>query len=295
MNNIKPPVPLHLHHQYDRLDGMLKIDEAVEFCVKNNIPACAMTLHGKFEGWLKFYKTCINRKIKPLIGYEAYVKNHNAKKLFHITLLPKNHNALSVLFKKVNKKVIKQQKSGGKIRIEFTLKEILQMKDIIVLSGCLAGILNNHDDPEKVTLLLKKHLGDNFYLEMQTFTNEDQRNHNYMLLSFAEKYNIKYVITSDSHYSDPDDAEAQKYMMASAINKKMSDMKYFAEDDFYMYNAERIMNNLNYLQDEVIYNAVENTYDIADQIDIKWNTEQVNMPQYKGDLEFCFGKTIHID
>ncbi len=39
-------VHLHLHTEYSLLDGAAKVEDLVEYLVKNNINACAVTDHG---------------------------------------------------------------------------------------------------------------------------------------------------------------------------------------------------------------------------------------------------------
>ena len=39
-------VHLHLHTEYSLLDGAAKVDDLIDYLVKNNIDACAVTDHG---------------------------------------------------------------------------------------------------------------------------------------------------------------------------------------------------------------------------------------------------------
>ena len=70
-------VHLHLHTEYSLLDGAAKVDDLVDYLVKNNIDACAITDHGNMYASLYFAEECVKKGIKYIIGCELYaVDNH---------------------------------------------------------------------------------------------------------------------------------------------------------------------------------------------------------------------------
>lgn len=54
---------------YSLLNSMIKIDELISFCNKNNITVCGICDNNLF-GVIEFYDKCIKNNIKPLIGLE---------------------------------------------------------------------------------------------------------------------------------------------------------------------------------------------------------------------------------
>src|SRR3989344_8132748 len=66
-------VHLHHHSEYSLLDGLSKIGDMVKKAKDLNMRALAITDHGSMYGAIKFYKTCIEAGIKPIIGCEIYV------------------------------------------------------------------------------------------------------------------------------------------------------------------------------------------------------------------------------
>ena len=79
---------LHVHSQYSVLDGMSKVTDLVEKCLRTGMPAIALTDHGNMYGIKEFLDTVkgVNKKLKakaeeegkefvpfkPIVGCEAY-------------------------------------------------------------------------------------------------------------------------------------------------------------------------------------------------------------------------------
>ena len=70
---------LHVHSHYSVLDGMSKVPDLVDKCVRTGMHAIALTDHGNMYGIKEFLDYCkkVNEKagevvIKPIVGCEAY-------------------------------------------------------------------------------------------------------------------------------------------------------------------------------------------------------------------------------
>ena len=55
------------------LDGASRLEELVDAAVQDNQKALGITDHGNMYGVLPFYRTCIDKGVKPIIGTEAYM------------------------------------------------------------------------------------------------------------------------------------------------------------------------------------------------------------------------------
>ncbi|MCK9541154.1 MAG: PHP domain-containing protein [Novosphingobium sp.] len=307
MNNLPlAPIPLHNHSSFDKLDGMLKYEDMISFCKENKLKSLCITQHGKFEGWLKFIKECKKNDIKPIVGFEAYVlapleyiecqdkKTGKAKikekriKSYHMTFIPKTYEALVNLFKLNNKYVYKEYYGKGRVTVKFQIRDILRLKDTYVLSGCLNSPINRVDNKEELIKLFKKYLKENFYLEIQTFTEDDQVSYNMFLSDMSKKYNIPLVVTSDSHYKKESDAIGQRYMMASSMKKKVSEMDYFKTNDFHLHTTGEVLGKLTYLEKGDIVNSIMNTHKIADSVNQEFDTSKIRLPEFTGEIDFWF-------
>ncbi len=70
-------IHLHVHSEYSLLDGLPKIKKLVARAKELNMLSVALTDHGVMYGAIDFYKECKKQDIKPIIGMEGYVVNHD--------------------------------------------------------------------------------------------------------------------------------------------------------------------------------------------------------------------------
>ncbi|MFH1675641.1 MAG: PHP domain-containing protein, partial [bacterium] len=59
---------LHVHSEYSLLDGIIRISELAEACVKREMKAVALTDHGVMYGAIEFFEACKSKGVKPIIG-----------------------------------------------------------------------------------------------------------------------------------------------------------------------------------------------------------------------------------
>ena len=68
-------VHLRLHSEYSVVDGIVRIDEAVEAAVADGMPALALTDLSNTFGLVKFYKEARSHGVKPLAGCDVWITN----------------------------------------------------------------------------------------------------------------------------------------------------------------------------------------------------------------------------
>src|SRR5215203_2975083 len=66
-------VHLHLHTDYSLLQSTIKLKPLAGKLTELGMQACAMTDYGNMFGAVSFYKTMKEAKVRPIIGYEAFV------------------------------------------------------------------------------------------------------------------------------------------------------------------------------------------------------------------------------
>lgn len=281
---MRTPVTLHCHTTYDSLDGLIKHEELVQFAKENGLEHIGIAQHGNFDGWVKFYKLCKKNNINPVIGYEAYMSTSvESKDVYHMVIIPRDFPELCKLFKLHNEFGIKEN-FYRKARI--LLPQLKELKNSFFLTGCLASILWQKKD--KIDLLLpnfKKGLGDNLYLEIMPNSDPEQIEYNKLLVEKSAQYNIPLIVTTDSHYSSPEKAIAQKYMMAAATHTKVYELQYFSNPDFYLYTGDDIKMRMNYIDEKTLEEAVENTYRVASQVKLEIPIK-LRLPKFKGEIKF---------
>jgi DNA polymerase-3 subunit alpha len=72
-----PPsfVHLRLHSEYSIVDGIVRIDEAVDAAAADGMPALGLTDLGNVFGLVKFYQEARSKGVKPIIGCDLWLEN----------------------------------------------------------------------------------------------------------------------------------------------------------------------------------------------------------------------------
>ncbi|NLY03822.1 MAG: DNA polymerase III subunit alpha, partial [Campylobacter sp.] len=232
---------LHLHTEYSLLDGANKINELASILKERGTKSVAITDHGNLFGAIDFYKTMIKNGIKPIIGMEAYIHNHedisdkSDRNRFHLVLLAKNETGYKNLMylssmaylkgfyysPRINKKLLREHSQG-----------------LICSSACLQGEVNFHlnlsernlkrgakgyERAKEVALEYKDIFGDDFYLEIMRHGIDHQFNIDKEILRISKETGIKVVATNDAHYPYKNRAEAHEVFMCIAMAKNLDD------------------------------------------------------------------------
>ncbi|MCA1027031.1 PHP domain-containing protein [Cytobacillus kochii] len=104
---------------------------------------------------------------------------------------------------------------------------------------------------------------ENFFIELQPALSEEQIYCNHKLLAIAKFYGLKHIVTTDTHYLRPEDRVVHR----AFLNAKDGEREV---DDFYsacfLHTEEEIYINMDYLEKEVIEDAINNTLLIGDMI-----------------------------
>lgn len=104
---------------------------------------------------------------------------------------------------------------------------------------------------------------EDFYLELQPAYSEEQIYCNKQLLNLAKKFDLKYVITTDSHYLRPEDRIVHKAFLNAKDVEREVDSFYEAT---FVQTKEEMQERLNYLDHEIIQTALNCTMEIGSKI-----------------------------
>ena len=80
-------VHLHVHTEYSLVDGLLRIDDYVDALMEGGMPAAAVTELYNVFSMVKFYRKCLSRGIKPIIGAEINLADENGDDKDHRLVL----------------------------------------------------------------------------------------------------------------------------------------------------------------------------------------------------------------
>lgn len=288
-------VSIHNHTTYSTLDGLVKIDELVNRAAEFGMPALAITDHRNTSAHVKFYKDCKKAGIKPILGVEANETEdrtiHSRRERidkgyddYHLVLLAKDNDGLKNLYK-----IVSDASTIGYFdKTEQTDLSVLSglSKGIIASSACLAGripklILQGDIKKAKEWAGIFNELFDEFYLEVQPNSTEDQAKVNNALLEISKSLNIPLVLGIDTHYLDSSDADVHEILLCIQTGKTLADekrMRFSGGPEYYLWSPEEVKRWVT--SSGLPIDVIKNTLHIAEACNVELNLGGYKLPVY---------------
>ncbi|TWU49802.1 DNA polymerase III subunit alpha [Rubripirellula reticaptiva] len=292
----KPFVHLHCHSHYSLLDGAGDIGKLVNRAVDHGMNALALTDHGNLHGALEFYRKAKAAQINPIIGYEAYIApgsrfekggaSSSKDASYHLTLLAQNHTGYKNLIKLASAASL--EGFYFKPRID---KEILERhsEGIICLSGCVSSefsraVMKGVDTAEvekearDIAGWFQGVFGERYFIEIMNNGIEIQRLQLEGAVEISKRMGIPLVATSDCHYVNQDDSEAQDIMLCINTGRFRTDtsrMK-MENDQFFLRSPDQMYESFPGLEE-----ACARSQEIADSVDINIEFNKYFFPNFE--------------
>ncbi|MEQ8837903.1 MAG: DNA polymerase III subunit alpha, partial [Lacipirellulaceae bacterium] len=236
--------------------------------------------------------------INPVLGYEAYVApgsrlDHSGAASskaasYHLTLLAKNATGFRNLVKMASSAYL--EGFYHKPRIDRELLEQYN-EGIICLSGCVSGefsraLLNGSEPPleeqivnaTEIATWFHEVFGDRYFIEVQDNGVEIQRLAKEAAVIVANRMGLPLVATSDAHYVNQEDAEAQDVLLCINTGKFRTDtnrMK-MEGDQFFLRSAEQMFEALPDMEE-----ALGRSQEIANSVDIDLELGKRHFPTFQ--------------
>ncbi len=290
----QPFVHLHCHSHYSLLDGAGSIDRLVQRAADHGMNALALTDHGNLHGALEFYKKAHAAGIKPIIGYEAYIapgsrfdksSGNMREASYHLTLLAQNRAGFQNLMKLASAAYL--EGFYFKPRIDKQLLEQYS-EGLICLSGCVSSEFNRAllrgqggeeelKEAVEVTQWFERVFGDRYFIEIMNNGVEVQRLALQGAVDVARQVGLPLVATSDAHYVDRADAEAQDVLLCINTGKYRTDTGRLRMDgnEYYLRSPQEMYASFPGYQD-----AVVRSQEIADSVDLELELGKRHFPAF---------------
>ena len=200
------------------LDGLSLPSELLDTAVKKGLKGFCITNHGNLLS-LGYYQKLKSKypSLKISYGVEFYEIDKNGK-YFHLIVIPRNFEG----YKQMNR-IVSESSLGD----NFYYKPRISISsfrgighNFVVTSACLASRIARASSDERREHIINKYktIFPHFYLEMQSHVHEEQVEYNKSLLKLSKKTDVPFVITTDSHFCNEEDAETHAYFVN--INRK---------------------------------------------------------------------------
>lgn len=305
-------VHLHVHSEYSLLDGLSKIPKLITQTKILGMNHLALTDHGSLYGAIKFYKTCKEENINPIIGCEMYVAKRSLSdkeagkdnEYHHLTVLALDFQGYQNLIKLVTISHLKGFYYRPRVDKDILYKH---SEGLVALSGCSSSEVSRHlisenlEEAEKTIKTYQDIFGqDNYYLEIQRHQYENFKSAHQVgseiyneldrmdkeekrIISgsqkLGKKLNLQLVATNDVHYVQAVDASAQDAIICIQTGKTISETKRLRMIDSPTYYLKSPQEMADLFSD--IPQAIENSLKIANRANIEIILGKVAFPNYE--------------
>ena len=259
-----------LHNQscYTLLDSTLSIQSIVDKSVEYGYKSVALTDYQVMHGTLQFYKYCMLKKIKPIIGLACKISFNN--KIIDCILYAKNYQGYKNLIK-ISTFIC----SKNELSFDY-IKELLPNLIVVIYGegGIFEPMLNNDniDDINQLLYDLKKSIGD-FYVAVSLNDYSFWKLKNVVLKKCCVSNGIKCVALSKNYYQNSDDYEAYKVMNGIRLQKNINDKTLIVPSNRFIRNHEEM--ELLYDKDDLLNSDI-----IAEQCNIIMEKSNALLPKY---------------
>jgi DNA polymerase-3 subunit alpha len=298
-------VHLHNHSEYSLLDGAARVEDMAARAAELGMRHLALTDHGNMFGILRFYDSCVKKKINPILGCEFYVaegsrlvktvrdderpENESRGKRHHLVLLAKNLEGYKNLIKLCT--LGYTEGFYSKPRID---DEILQKYHggLICSTACIIGEIpkliraGREEEALRKAGFYSELFGQgNFYLELQDHGMQEERIANRGMIKLAKKLGLPLIATNDMHYLRREHANAHDTLLCIGTGKKKTDAARLRFDgqEFYMKSPEEMAALF-----AEVPEALRNTLEAAEKCAVKLDREpKLLLPDYAIPPEFA--------
>src|SRR5216117_7094 len=243
-------VHLHTHSEYSLLDGANRIPELLDRVQALGMDSLAITDHGNLHGAWQFYSEARARKIRPILGFEAYLAfgdRHKRERpppeapgpYSHLVLLARNRTGYQNLVKLSSIGFLE-----GFYRRPRIDRQVLEQysEGLIGLAACLSGEIalylrqGNYEAAKASAQYFARVFGpDGFWLEVQDHGLADEKMVVAGMLQLAAELGLPVVATNDAHYLKKEDAEAHDVLLAIGTGKDLDDpnrFRFFGQESY---------------------------------------------------------------
>ncbi len=279
---------LHVHSEFSLLDGLGRIDDMVGQASALGFDSLAITDHGALYGAIAFYKACVDRAIKPIIGVETYVARRTMRdrdgklddKPYHLVLLAKDWTGYQNLCRLVTDAHIDGYYYKPRIDREHLARH---SEGLIGLSACLGGEIpraletDDWDSARRLAGEYRDIFRGDFFLEVQDHGMAEQHMLTRKLLRLGPETGLRFVGTNDLHYVRRDQHEAHDVLLCVGTGSNLSDPNRFRieGEEHYLKSAAEMAALFT-----EIPGAVANTRLITEMADLEMTFGNLRLPHF---------------
>ncbi len=281
-------IHLRTHSEFSVVDGTLRIDEAAKVARDDGQGALALTDLGNLFGAVKFYRACMGRGVKPILGADVWMAPREASEGLSsdkaatrlLLLVQSNQGYLNLCQLIARAWTLNVHRAQAWVKWEW-LEECNE--GLIALSGAEGGALGQallaQDDlrARAIATSLANTFNGRFYLEIQRAGLPQQEAHVHAACALAAAMQLPVVATHPVQFLTPDDYEAHEARVCIAEGETLANprrVKRFSREQYFQSQAQ-----LEALFADVP-SAVANTLAIAQRCNLKLDIGNPRLPDF---------------
>ncbi|HSD99293.1 MAG TPA: DNA polymerase III subunit alpha [Burkholderiales bacterium] len=166
-------VHLRLHSEYSIVDGIVRLDEAVEAAAADGMPALALTDLANVFGMVKFYQAARAAGVKPIVGCDVWLENESDRdKPYRMLLLCQSRSGYLRLSELLTR-AYRGNQYRGRAELKKDWFREAGSEGLIALSGAHHGdigqalVVDNAKQAQRLAREWRELFPDRFYVEVQ--------------------------------------------------------------------------------------------------------------------------------
>ena len=281
-------VHLHVHTEYSLVDGLLRVDDYVDSLVEKGMWAGAVTELYNVFSMVKFYRKCLDRGVKPIVGAEISLADEtDADTDQRLVLLCRNNDG----FRNLSELITLGYTQGQARGVPVIRRDWLDSRaaDLIALSGAMNGAIGQsvtHNQPdyarEQLAWFLKV-FPERFYLELQRTGRPGEDIYIDEAMTLASEFDIPVVATNDVRFTGPEDFSAHEARVCIHNGYTLNDPKRPRP-----YSNEQYLKTPKQMQElfHDLPEALQNSVNIAVRCNLELEFGDYHLPEFPVPEEF---------
>ncbi|WP_426688130.1 DNA polymerase III subunit alpha [Rhodanobacter ginsengiterrae] len=220
---------LHLHSEYSLVDSTIRIKALVAACVRDGIPAVALTDDSNMFALVKFYKACSAAGIKPIGGCDLWFSSSDDPRPWRLTLLCQNREGYLNLSRLVSR-AWQEGQHGGRALVDMAWLSAGASHGLIALLGrdsevARMALGQGHDAALARLRPLARLFPERLYLELTRCGRDGEENWNTAALALATELGLPVVASNDVRFLRQDDFGAHEARVCINQGRVLADPK----------------------------------------------------------------------
>lgn len=264
-------VHLRLHSEFSITDGIVRLDDAVKRAAKEQMPALGVSDLMNLFGMVKFYKSCRNKGIKPIVSADIWLENEEDRdKPYRLMLTAKNREGYRRLCELLTE-AFSHNQYRGRAEIKRAWLASGDNSNLLCLSGAHLGdvgialSMGQRDEARRRAEYWESLFPGAFYLEVQRVDSAQVENVVQATLWLAGETGLPVVATHPIQFMEKEDFKAHEARVCIAEGYTLGDKRRprsFSECQYFL-SAEQMVERF-----ADIPEALANTVEIAKRCNI---------------------------